>query len=72
MTWLSDEGKSGKTIERPGTIEALRLLKAGEAEALVVSKIDRFSRSLPDFARMLEVTCAQRWSIVALDLNLDT
>lgn len=72
VTWLLDEGRSGRNIDRPGIAEALRLLQAGEAEALVVSKLDRLSRSLPDFARMLEVSGAQGWSIVALDLNLDT
>lgn len=72
VTWLLDEGRSGKDIERPGIREALRALKSGEAEALVVSKLDRLSRSLPDFARMLELSSKQCWSIVALDLNLDT
>jgi DNA invertase Pin-like site-specific DNA recombinase len=72
IAWLQDEGRSGKDIDRPGITEALRLLKEGEAEALVVSRLDRLSRSLPDFARLLEVSAKQGWGIVALDLKLDT
>ena len=67
---MEDEGKSGKDIERAGIREALQLLKAGEASAMVVAKLDRLSRSLPDFARLLEVSGKEGWRIVALDLNL--
>ena len=72
VVWFEDEGKSGKGIDRAGVREALRILKAGEASAMVAAKLDRLSRSLPDFARLLEVSGKEGWSIVALDLNLDT
>lgn len=72
VVWLEDEGKSRKDIDRPGIREALSTLNVGEATALVVSKLDRLSRSLPDFARMLELSGKEGWSIAALDLNLDT
>ena len=48
---LSDAGVSGKsTRNRPALTEALRMVEAGEADAVVVSKLDRLSRSLKDFA----------------------
>ena len=72
VEWFEDAGKSGKSIDRPGIAAALAQLRSGNAESLVVSKLDRLSRSLPDFARLLEVSSKQGWSIVALDLNLDT
>lgn len=72
VEWLSDEGKSGKDIDRPGIRAALAVLAAGEADALVVSKLDRLSRSLSDFANLLDLAGKQGWAIVALDLNLDT
>lgn len=72
VTWHEDAGKSGKDIDRPGITAALAALKSGEAQALIVSKLDRLSRSLPDFARLLETSGKQGWAIVALDLNLDT
>lgn len=72
VEFIEDAGKSGKDIERSGIRHALDLLKRGEASALVVSKLDRLSRSLADFARLLELSSKQGWSVVALDLNLDT
>jgi DNA invertase Pin-like site-specific DNA recombinase len=53
VEWIEDAGRSGKDINRPGITRALSILRASEAEALVVSKLDRLSRSLADFARLL-------------------
>lgn len=72
VTWLEDSGRSGKHIERPGIQHALALLKAGEADALVVSKLDRLSRSLADFAALLSLARKQGWGAIALDLGIDT
>ncbi len=69
---LSDAGVSGKsTKNRPALTEALRLVEGGEAEAVVVSKLDRLSRSLRDFAALMERARAKRWNLVALDLGVD-
>lgn len=57
--WIEDAGRSGKDINRPGVTGALSILRAGEAEAPFVSKLDRLSRSLADFARLLELAGRQ-------------
>jgi DNA invertase Pin-like site-specific DNA recombinase len=57
---------------RDGMTEALRLLKCGEVSALVVSKLDRLSRSVQDFAGLLALAGKQGWFVVALDLGVDT
>jgi DNA invertase Pin-like site-specific DNA recombinase len=68
-----DAGASGKSISgRPALQEALQVIERGEAEALVVSKLDRLSRSLLDFAGMMERARKRGWSLVALDLGVDT
>ncbi|MWB98314.1 recombinase family protein [Agromyces seonyuensis] len=72
VEFIEDAGKSGKDIDRPGITRALGLLSRGEADALVVSKLDRLSRSLSDFARLLDLASRQGWSIIALDLGIDT
>lgn len=51
---------------------ALQILKVGEASAMVVAKLNRLRRSLSDFARLFEVSGKEGWSIVAVDLILDT
>ena len=46
-------GSSAKDMKRPGVQEALRVLEAGEATALVVAKLDRLSRSMIDFTALM-------------------
>jgi len=72
VEWVEDAGRSGKDINRPGITRALDLLRQGRAEALVVSKLDRLSRSLADFARLIETASRQGWGVVAIDLGIDT
>lgn len=72
IEWIEDAGRSGKDIDRPGIVAALAELKAHRADALVVAKLDRLSRSLGDFARLLESAGREGWSVVALDLGIDT
>ncbi len=69
---LSDNGYSAKSLERPAIAQALEMLAKGEADALVVAKLDRLSRSLLDFAGLMELSRSEGWSLVALDLGVDT
>jgi DNA invertase Pin-like site-specific DNA recombinase len=67
-----DAGRSGKSIKRPGLEAALSDVDQGRADALVVAKLDRLSRSLADFAALMERSRRKGWSLVALDLGVDT
>jgi DNA invertase Pin-like site-specific DNA recombinase len=49
-----------------------RALEAGEAKALVAAKLDRFSRSMLDFAALMATAQKQSWALVALDCAVDT
>jgi DNA invertase Pin-like site-specific DNA recombinase len=70
---FEDAGVSGKSLSgRHGLRAALEAIERGEAEALVVSKLDRLSRSLLDFAGLMERARKRGWSLVALDLGVDT
>lgn len=66
-----DPGVSGKDMNRPGLTEALGLIAAGEAHGIIVSKLDRLSRSLLDFSSLMEQARKEGWNIIALDLGLD-
>jgi len=72
VVWLCDEGLSAKSLNRPALQEALALLKRGDAQANVVSKLDRLSRSGQDFAGLLAVARKQHWAVNALDVGVDT
>jgi DNA invertase Pin-like site-specific DNA recombinase len=69
---IEDAGYSAKDLRRPGVQEALRVLEAGEANALVVAKLDRLSRSMLDFAALMATAQKQHWARVALDCAVDT
>lgn len=50
----SDEGISGGTIERPGLQAALRSLERGQANMLIVAKLDRLTRSVKDLCALVD------------------
>ena len=64
---------SGKSLRRRESLgTTLRDLAAGRAEMLVVAKLDRLSRSMLDFAGMMETAADEGWALSALDLGVDT
>jgi DNA invertase Pin-like site-specific DNA recombinase len=72
LTWDQvDAGKSGKDLKRPKLTEALEIVRRGEAGGIMVSKLDRLSRSLIDFATLMNQAKAEGWNIVCLDVSLD-
>jgi len=67
-----DAGISGKAMaNRPALAAALAAVEAGEADALVVAKLDRLSRSMLDAATLLERAGREGWALVVLDLGID-
>jgi len=72
VSQVIEEVVSGaKMTNRPLLINALSTLKSGEAKVLIVSKLDRLSRSVSDLCYLLEVSEKEGWSLVILDLNID-
>ena len=72
MTVIKDEGKSGGSLERPGLMRALERIAGREADGLVVTKLDRLTRSVIDFSMLLEWFVIADAKLVALDFDLDT
>src|SRR5260370_18521630 len=54
-TQYSDGGYTGANMERPGVRQLLADIEAGKIDCVVVYKVDRLSRSLIDFAKMMEM-----------------
>ena len=70
---FEDSAASGKSMSgRPGLTAAIRAVRTGEAACLVVSKMDRLSRSVHDFSGLLKQAGREGWDLVILDLNVDT
>jgi DNA invertase Pin-like site-specific DNA recombinase len=53
-----DAGESAKSLDRPGLTRALAMLEDGAAEALLVVKLDRLTRSWPTWAAWSTTTSA--------------
>ncbi len=69
---IRDEGESGGSMTRPGLRRALEAIAAGDADGLVVAKLDRLTRSVVDFGVLIEWCTAAGAQLVALDFKLDT
>lgn len=64
---------TGKTTNgRKSLRDALVMLERGEADILLVSKLDRLSRSVKDFATLLERAREHGWKLKMLDPDIDT
>jgi DNA invertase Pin-like site-specific DNA recombinase len=68
---VEEDVLSGKTMRRPGLQRALRQCRTGDADGIIVAKLDRLSRSLLDFAALLDDARRHEYNIVALDLGVD-
>lgn len=69
---LEDAGASGKSLNgRPALASALSMVSAGDAEGIIVAKLDRLSRSLIDFVGLVARAQREGWNLVALDLGID-
>jgi DNA invertase Pin-like site-specific DNA recombinase len=70
---VREEGRSGKNVKgRPVLLAALSALERKEANALIVTRIDRLARSTTDFLDIVDLANKQGWRLIMLDLNLDT
>jgi DNA invertase Pin-like site-specific DNA recombinase len=67
-----DGGFSGGTLERPALKRLLDDIRAGLVDVIVVYKIDRLSRSLMDFAKLVEVFDAHGVTFVSVTQSFNT
>src|SRR5579864_3750719 len=67
-----DGGFSGGTMERPALKCLLADIKAGSVDVVIVYKVDRLTRSLTDFARIVEVFDANVVSFVSITQAFNT
>jgi DNA invertase Pin-like site-specific DNA recombinase len=73
LVGIEQDVASGKSTNgRHGLERAIAECETGDAAALVVAKLDRLSRSLLDFAELMQRSQRKRWALVALDLGVDT
>jgi DNA invertase Pin-like site-specific DNA recombinase len=69
---IVDPGESAKSLKRPGVQSALSRLAAGEAEGLLVVKLDRLTRSVRDLGDLVDISRKQGWALISVGEQLDT
>jgi DNA invertase Pin-like site-specific DNA recombinase len=67
-----DGGFSGATMDRPALQRLLADITAGRVDTVVVYKIDRLTRSLADFAKIVEILDARAASFVSVTQQFNT
>jgi site-specific DNA recombinase len=68
-----DAGISAKTVAgRPGLLRALGLLEVGQADGILVAKLDRLTRSVRDLGDLVDRYFANRWSLLSVSDSIDT
>src|SRR5271154_5314762 len=71
-THYDDGGLSGRTMERPALQSLLEDIRQKLVDVVVVYKVDRLTRSLSDFAKMVEIFDASNVSFVAVTQQFNT
>ena len=67
-----DGGYSGGNLERPALQKLLGDIQSGAIQCVVVYKVDRLSRSLTDFARIIEIFERHNVSFVSVTQQFNT
>lgn len=71
-TAYDDGGYTGGNMDRPALQALMADIKAGKVDVIVVYKVDRLSRSLNDFAQMVNVFDTQQVSFVSITQQFNT
>jgi DNA invertase Pin-like site-specific DNA recombinase len=71
-TAYDDGGISGGTMDRPALQRLLSDIDEGRIDTVVVYKVDRLTRSLADFAKMVEIFDAHQVSFVSITQQFNT
>jgi site-specific DNA recombinase len=67
-----DGGFTGANMERPAVTRLMKDIEAGKVDCVVVYKVDRLSRSLMDFARIMETFDKHKVSFVSVTQQFNT
>jgi site-specific DNA recombinase len=70
--FYNDGGFSGGTMERPALKQLLAEIEAGRVDIIVVYKVDRLTRSLADFAKIVDILDRKAASFVSVTQSFNT
>jgi site-specific DNA recombinase len=71
VTIVEDAGASAKSLDRAGLQTAIGMLTSGKADALLVTKLDRLTRSVRDLGDLIE-KFFKKYSLLSMSDQIDT
>lgn len=71
-TRYDDGGYSGGSLERPALHQLLTDISEGKVDVVVVYKVDRLTRALSDFAKIVEILDSKKASFVSVTQSFNT
>lgn len=71
---IEDPGQSAKTLKRPGLQRALKLIDSGQADGLLIYKLDRLTRSVADWQHLIDKYFSEAGgkSLLSVSDSIDT
>lgn len=69
---FKDAGISAKNLDRPALQKALQALDDGNADALLVAKLDRLTRRVRDLGELLDTYFTSRFALLSVADSIDT
>jgi site-specific DNA recombinase len=73
VAFVEDAGISAKTLNRPGIKRALKMLRAGEADGILITKLDRLTRRTRDMIELIDKYFATgKYALISLGESIDT
>jgi DNA invertase Pin-like site-specific DNA recombinase len=69
---IVDGGESAKNLNRPGLKRLIALVDSGKAEAVIIAKLDRLTRSVKDLCSLLELLEKRGVALVSVAESHDT
>jgi DNA invertase Pin-like site-specific DNA recombinase len=68
---IEEDVRSGRSLRRPGLRAAIAACRAGDADGIVVARLDRLTYSLADLAELVRTAVEDQYTIISLDPEVD-
>lgn len=71
LVGVEEDVRSGRSMRRPGLRAAIAACRAGDADGIVVARLDRLTYSVSDLAQLVKAAVDDDYTIISLDPAVD-
>lgn len=68
---IEEDVRSGRTLRRPGLRAAVAACRSGDADGIMVARLDRLTYSVADLAQIVRAAVQDEYTIISLDPDVD-